>query len=63
MPDESFPPTCPACGYYLTTSAQFAGYRCIVRSHWAAAGLEAQFKEQPLAAALKALAAALLPKK
>lgn len=41
MTDE--PKICPICGYYLTISAQFAGYRCINVGHWQAAGLIAPY--------------------
>jgi hypothetical protein len=33
------PRSCKICGYYLTTKAQYTGYRCVNPDHWQAAGL------------------------
>jgi hypothetical protein len=33
------PRSCKICGYYLTTEAQYSGYRCVNPAHWQAAGL------------------------
>jgi hypothetical protein len=39
MTSTDKPIRCPICGYYLTTAAQFTGYRCVDPGHWQAAGL------------------------
>ena len=43
------PNTCAFCGNYLTTSEEYAGYRCIDPGHWQAAGLLTARDFYPLA--------------
>jgi hypothetical protein len=43
------PKQCTICGYYLTTSAEYTGRRCLDPAHWQAAGLLASSDFYPMA--------------
>ena len=43
------PGRCTICGYYLTTSDEYVGYRCLDPGHWQAAGVLVSSDFYPMA--------------